>query len=284
MKTLRFTMWLLLATPLYTRAQPTGFPMVATTGRQLGVHLSYNAEQNQYEVYATANFSQTGFALGPSQITVAVPRSVADQSLSVFGGSGRWTDYSSVFAPAAAPGLDFHGVNSIGRILDVQADVPLLLFAFRLPGGYIEGVRLYANGRDPRSAQAGMGGGDFSNTLQDHRGIELFRPVLDTIQLANLSISEIKASDATLTVFPNPITGDSFRVTLKGYPDGARLRLRLLSATGVEFGRLEESADKLINYSIRVPRQLTGQAYLLTESLGNAPGRTGLCNKLLIMP
>ncbi|WP_375448426.1 hypothetical protein [uncultured Fibrella sp.] len=236
---------------------------------ELRVSLSYNADRSQYEVYAEANFANDQFLLGPSQISVVVPKSVADQSLNVISSTGRWTDYSTVFAPATTPESDFHGVYTLGRSMAVQPGVPLLLFAFVLPTGYLDGVRLFVNGQDPHAGRPGMMGGDFVNTLQNHKGTELYRSGPTPTELVQLTQAKPEVGKPTLSVYPNPVTGDVLTVTVGQLAPDERVRLRLLSATGVEFGRVDELAGQLVNYRLRLPRQLTGPAYILAEPLGS---------------
>jgi hypothetical protein len=82
--------------------------------------------------------------------------------------AGAWLDNSLVYAPAAQPANDFHGVGSNGAPVNLVANTEILLFHFTLPGGgCTDGLRLFVNGSDPNSAAAGMGGGDFGNTIDN---------------------------------------------------------------------------------------------------------------------
>ena len=259
----------------------------STSSPHFGVHLTYNSAESRYEVYARPTFNGNRFALGPSQVSVVVPGSVADQPLAVYSETPvRWADYSDVYAPRVAPDIDIHGIHSMGRLLDFAKDTPLLLFTFSLPGGYIDGVRLFVTGKDPNSAQAGMRGGDFTNTLEDAKGINYFRSVLDQTELAKLSSAPPEALAPSVAVYPNPITGDSFVVTARQFDAGERLRLRVVSSSGVELSTREEPASALGSYRISLPRQATGQLYLYTERLNQPPTAAGparLCQKLLVV-
>jgi hypothetical protein len=280
---------LLLLTGVLAATAALAQPKEANTNSpHFGVNLKYNSAESRYEVYARPNFNGNRFPLGPSQLSVVVPNTIADQPLAVYSETAvRWADYSDVYAPKVAPDVDIHGIHSMGRLIDFQKDTPFLLFTFSLPGGYVDGVRLFVNGKDPNSAQAGMRGGDFSNTLSDSRSVNYFRSVFDQAELANLSKAPLETVAPSISVYPNPITGDSFLVTARQFSAGERVRLRVISSSGVELSALEESSTALSNYRISVPRQATGQLYLYTERLEQpetAPGPAKFCQKLIVVP
>lgn len=249
----------------------------------LRVSLKYNSEAQRYEVVANPSFRQTNFMLGPSQISIVVPKQVVDQSLNVISGTGRWTDYSNVYSPSSAPNHDFHGIHTLGRTIDLQPETPLLLFAFTLPGGYVDGVRLYVNGEDPNSRQPGMMGGDFTNTLPNHQGTEFFKSTFDRSLLTLATTRPNEPGAPVLVVSPNPIVGEAVSVTARQFAPGDRLRLRLLSVTGVELNKIEEDAARLVNYRLRIPSQLSGQAFLHAERLSDTAGQKIFCTKLIIL-
>jgi hypothetical protein len=253
------------------------------TKPQFSVSMKYNTEFDRYEVYAQANFTREHFILGPSQISIVVPKQIADQPLDVYSETGRWTDYSEVYAPAAAPDVDFHGIHTLGKSIDFQRDTPFILFSFSLKGGYTDGVRLYVNGKDPSSAQAGMMGGDFANTIQNHESTEFYQSAFDQVALAQLITEVAELGKPAVTVYPNPITSDAFAITVSHFLPGERLRLHLISSTGVELYGVEEETAKLVNYRVRVPRQLNGQAYLFAERTVATNGQQTFCKKLIIL-
>lgn len=285
MKTILFLALLLVAG---TAPQTAHAQKAIPSTPELRVSLKYNTEADRYEVFAEANFTDDHFLLGASQISVVVPKSVADQSFYVVGTTGRWTDYSDVYAPAAAPDYDFHGLNTMGKSIEVQPDVPVMLFAFNLQGGYVDGVRLFVNNEDPTSKHRGMMGGDFANTLLNHKGAEFYRPGLAQADLARLTTETSSGADQpSLMVYPNPVTGDVVAITARQFAAGERLRLRLFSATGVEISSLEEDAARLVNYQLRLPVQLVGrgaapQVYLYAERMVPTTSRRTFCQKLLI--
>ena len=275
---------LLAAGSAYVQAlKPTETLSHGGSAPHFGVSLKYNTDQERYEVYAQANFTRDRFILGPSQISIVVPNQVADQPLTIYSSTARWTDYSSVYAPSAAPSADFHGINSMGKVIDFQQDEPFLLFTFSLKGGYLDGVRLYDNITDPSSAHKSMMGGDFANTMQDHKNNDYFQSAFNQADVAQLTNAIPLEGTPTVSVYPNPITGDAFSVTAQQFEPGERLRLHLLSASGVVLLETEEETSKLVNYSVRVPKQLSGQAYLYAERMIVTPGRQTFCTKLIIV-
>lgn len=133
----------------------------------LSLTLRFNPTLIRYEVYAMPDASQSVFNWGPSQITIVVPATMADQAFTIISAAGgAWQDNSQVYSPAISPGLDFHGVGSLGAVTTLFQGVEKLIFHFTLPGNTcVAGLRLYINDVDPNSSQAGMNGGDFTNTI-----------------------------------------------------------------------------------------------------------------------
>jgi CshA-type fibril repeat protein len=133
----------------------------------LEFNLRYSTALSRYEVYARPTLTQPTFNWGPSQISVVAPASVADAPFNVTSVvGGAWLDNSNVYAPAAAPSSDFHGIGSLGAPTSFTANVEKLIFHFTLSGGgCTPGLRLFINGVDPDSGAPGMFGGDFSNTV-----------------------------------------------------------------------------------------------------------------------
>lgn len=133
---------------------------------QLDLTLRYNVAQSRYEVYTKANFSQTDFLWGSSQISIVAPASLANAPFAVSSvDGGGWDDSSPVYAPTAAPSLDFHGIGSAGKKITLVANQEKLLFTFTLPGGVcVNGLRLFVNGTDPASNPVTMPG-DFANVV-----------------------------------------------------------------------------------------------------------------------
>ncbi len=137
---------------------------------QIDLTLKYNTTLSRYEVYArpTTGFTQAGFPWGSAQITVVAPASLSNVALTVTAvAAGNWADNSRLYAPAAAPALDFHGIGSTGAAIDLTAGAEVLLFTFTIPGGgCLAGIRLFINGVDP-DPSAQTSGGDFRNYTYD---------------------------------------------------------------------------------------------------------------------
>jgi hypothetical protein len=133
----------------------------------LMLNIRYNLTLARYEVFALPDATQSIFNWGPSQITVVVPSSVPNEALIITSAAGGvWIDNSRIYDPAAAPGLDFHGVGSLGALTPLVSGVERLIFHFTLPGGgCTPGLRLFINGVDPDSSAPGFFGGDFANTI-----------------------------------------------------------------------------------------------------------------------
>ncbi len=138
-------------------------------GQNLELTLSYNLALSRFEVYARPDASNPAFTWGPSQISIVVPASVPNSAISITSVSaGAWLDNSLIYAPAADPVHDFHGIGSSGAITNLVSGQEILLFHFNLPGGNcVSGLRLFINGSDPDSSAPGMLGGDFGNTIDN---------------------------------------------------------------------------------------------------------------------
>ncbi|MCR9103260.1 MAG: HYR domain-containing protein, partial [bacterium] len=119
----------------------------------------------RYELYALPD--QTGtVGIGPSQISVVAPAITPDAPFNVTSvAAGSWLDNTQNFGPAAAPGSDFHALGSLGAPVDFTAGVEELILFFTIPGGCIDGLRLYINGSDPISIDPGLAGQDYTNII-----------------------------------------------------------------------------------------------------------------------
>jgi hypothetical protein len=148
----------------------------ALSGQNIQLTLRYNIPQARYEVYARPDASNPSFTWGTSQISVVTPASVPDMALVVTSvNAGSWIDNSRIYAPAAQAANDFHGVGSSEAPVNLVANTEILIFHFTLPGGgCTDGLRLFINGTDPNSEAAGMGGGDFSNTIDNGMNTEVY--------------------------------------------------------------------------------------------------------------
>ena len=129
--------------------------------------LQYNLAETRYEVYARPTADAANFLWGPSQISIVAPAEVGDAAFNVTSvAAGAWSDNSQIYAPAVTPGFDYHGVGSLGAPIALTAGQEVLVFYFTIDGlECVPGLRLYENGSDPTSADAGMAGADFTNTI-----------------------------------------------------------------------------------------------------------------------
>lgn len=153
----------------------------------LTVSLEYNSAQNRYEVHAHPNFKADNFTLGPSQISIVLPKSAEDSPLTIASKTSQWADYSVVYAPQAEPEVDIHGINTMGMLINFEKDAQVVLFSFSLPNGYVDGVRLFVNEKDPNSAQPGMLGGDFANVIIGTNSLDFFRNSTGQAGLAQIN-------------------------------------------------------------------------------------------------
>lgn len=137
----------------------------------IDLSVRWNTTQSRYEVYSRPSFTNAAFTWGFSQVTVVVPASAPDALLSISSvNAGGWGLAASnqVFAPAAAPSNDFHGVQSSGQPVALTAGQETLLFTFTFSDGLCrDGVRLFVNTSDPSSSAAGMKGGDYKNAIDN---------------------------------------------------------------------------------------------------------------------
>ena len=171
-------------------------------GQDIDFNLRYNGAANVYEVYARPAFTDSGYFVGGgSQISIVLPEIIGNSPLSVNSANGGlWTDNSQVYAPAADPGHDFHGVASNGAFISFTSGVEILLFTFDIPGGgCAPDLRIFENGIDPNSAASGMGGGDFENFFAN-----VFDPFNNNWR-SNYLNSGLTCPEPPV-VLPNPIT------------------------------------------------------------------------------
>ncbi len=177
--------------------------------QQLDFTIRFNTSNSKYEVFAKPNFTQNNFTWGPSQITVLVPASFPDQALLTTSTSaGSWGGNSRVYAPAANSSYDFHAFDSSGALTNLVANQEKLIFSFVSPtGSCAAGVRLFNNASDPNSSQPGMGGGDFSNSIDNGSSIDVYNSNYDNsgIICAPLSNDDVVFTEIDIKAYPNPV-------------------------------------------------------------------------------
>ncbi len=244
---------------------------LAQTPPQIALRLSFNAEQNRYEVLARPTFSARNFIWGPTQISVVVPDKVANETISIRSlEAGSWADNSVVYRTDA----DFHGISSQGGKLDLVAGQDYRLFDFSLKSGYVENVRLFNAAKDPNSSEKGMRGGDFRIYMADERGVDYLQ--VDTKPAALSALNEtgteavVEANQPTQVVaYPNPNTGGKFRLYLKGFTPDETVTVRLVDGRGVVLRSFSEKVDVLAGREIEAGSGTTGYLLLTLERPAN---------------
>jgi len=177
----------------------------SANSQELDFNVRFNGDVNAYEVYARPAFTDPFYFIGGgSQLSILLPESAADNALSVTSvNGGLWTDNSQVYAPAADPDHDFHGVATNGATISLISGVEVLLFRFTITEGCIPEVRLFENGPspapDPGSSAPGMNGGDFRMFFAN-----VFDPLNNNWRL-NYANEGLVCPEAPV-VIPNPIT------------------------------------------------------------------------------
>ncbi|MBD2699170.1 hypothetical protein IC229_00880 [Spirosoma sp. BT702] len=144
-----------------------GYEVVAQN--RIDVTIKYNTTTTLYEVYGRPNFTDPAFGVGAgTQISIVLPASVADNALTVTSvNGGAWSDASRVYAPAADPSNDFHGIATAGNYVSLVSGQEILFFTFGVTGVCLPGIRLFENLTDPSSSAPGFSGGDYKNYIGD---------------------------------------------------------------------------------------------------------------------
>jgi len=149
--------------PLFFLISLGFIPLLA---QKIDFTLKYNNENNLYEVYGKADFTDGQFFVGGgSQLSIILPTDLIDYPLTIQSvAGGPWTDNSQVYAPQADATHDYHGIATNGSKMNFQKDLETLLFTFKLPEIKDEkAIRLFDNQKDPHSNKEGMSGADFCN-------------------------------------------------------------------------------------------------------------------------
>jgi hypothetical protein len=251
----------------------------------LNLRLHFNTELNRYEVYVKPTFSAQRYTWGPSQVTVVVPKELADITISPHSSqAGVWLDQSVVYSPAAAPDRDFHAFSTQGGKVDLVAGEEQLLFEFTLAKGYLEGVRLFDPAKDPGSAAPGMKGGDFSSYASNDKGdVKLglnTRPAeLPVAVEAVRSTGAEPGASFGVVAYPNPSVSGVFRLHLKGIPDKEVVQVQMATLNGKVLKQFDESVETLAGRAIPVPGGAS--TYLLVTVL-RLEKREAITQKVLV--
>ncbi|MFY7988343.1 MAG: hypothetical protein ACOVNP_05620 [Flavobacterium sp.] len=189
----------------------------ADAQKKLNLTLKFDKEFERYEVFVKPNFSEKNFTWGPSQISLVIPSNVLVDKIIVKNvDGGSWEDNSIVIAPEVAPDKAFHGISSGGNKTNLTEDYESVLFYFTLPKQINPDlVRIYENETDPKSSAKGMMGGDFSNMIVDLTGKDWFKEVYNKKEAPSSEKPE-EVSNIEALVYPNVITDNKFKVSLKG--------------------------------------------------------------------
>jgi hypothetical protein len=241
---------------------------------QKGIELrvKYNADADKYEVYAKANFTEKNFLLGPSQITLILPASAADEKLRIFNSDGgTWEDNTAVFAPSANIMADFHAISTMGAKTDFMGGIESLLFYFSLPNTVNSSeVKLFENGSDPNSAAAGMKGGDFSNSINDALAEEVYlrnyREVKKKVpSKIDKEINLFGLEGQNLVLYPNT-TKDDFKVSFIGVEDLEEVTMIIATEMGREIMKVKGTKADLLERTFTIPSTVTSQKLVVRIS------------------
>lgn len=215
---------------------------------QINLRMAFNTESNRYEVYVKPNFTEKQYTLGPSQITVVLPESVANNSIDTRSTTaGLWLDQSMAFSPASSPDHDFHGFATQGGKVNMVAGEEQLLFEFSLSEGYKQGVRFFEADKDPSSTHAGMKGGDFRSYVSDVNGtsniiINGSEVVADNIPSEKETVIIEKPE---IIAYPNPVISGAFRLFLKGFDPKEVVKVQIVSVNGKLLRQFDEQVATL---------------------------------------
>lgn len=130
--------------------------------------LRYCPEKLDFVVLFKTDFTCSSLVLGPSQLSIVMPKEASSKKLTPQSLSGPiWDNNSSVFSPAASPESNFHAFGTTGARIALNSSEWKELFSFKLPNidCLNEGLRFFDPEIDPLSDEPGMYGGDFDNTL-----------------------------------------------------------------------------------------------------------------------
>ena len=228
--------------------------------KNLNLTVKFDNEFDRYEVYVKPNFSQRNFTWGPSQISLVLPANVLVEKLKISNvDGGTWEDNSIIQSPEITPELSYHGITSGGNKTDLTEGYESVLFYFSLPKNInSDKVRVFDNESDPKSIATGMMGGDFRNSIVDMTGKDWFSEIYTKEKTAIIENKEI--ADFEAVVFPNVITENKFKVTLKNIneEDGDILMI-LVNESGKELLRQKGSKAILEKQIVNLPASVNVQ-------------------------
>lgn len=245
---------------------------VSLAQRGLELTVKYNASSDKYEVYAKPNFTKRNLFLGPSQITVVLPASVANEKLRIFNvDGGAWEDNSIIYSPTSNSIRDYHGISTLGAKTDFVENSETLLFSFSL-GKDIDPaeVYLFENGKDPNSSASGMKGGDFSNSINDALSGDFYLGNYKDIQKKIISPKgdeSVESENNNLVLYPN-ITTEDFNVTLSNVSDDELVTMIVSTEFGKELIRVNTTKRKLEEKTFKIPSEVSSQNLVVRVKYG----------------
>lgn len=245
---------------------------VSLAQRGLELTVKYNASSDKYEVYAKPNFTKRNMFLGPSQITVVLPASVANEKLRIYNvDGGAWEDNSIIYSPASNSIRDYHGISTLGAKTDFIENNETLLFSFSLEKNIDPSeVYVFENGKDPSSSASGMKGGDFSNSINDALSGDFYLGNYKDIQKKIISPNEnenLELENNNLVLYPN-VTKEDFNVTLNNVSDDELVTMVVSTELGKELIRVNTSKRKLEERTFKIPSGVSSQNLVVRVKYG----------------
>lgn len=111
-----------------------------------------------------------------------------------------WSVSQSVISPVSDPNFDYYSfvpdLSQTSRFNDLFQNTDYSLFRISVEGSCIEGVQIFKNGIDPGSNGAGMGGKDFTNSLNVNSSSSLYSGLDEgTVFGAFINLNDVNSCD-----------------------------------------------------------------------------------------
>jgi len=246
--------------------------------------IRFNSTTSEYEVYGKPDFSAAVFNVGGgTQITVVLPKSIADAKLTITSvNGGVWADNSTVYAPTAAPNSDFHGISTTGAPMSWTTGQEKMLFKFSLTGNCVAGVRLFENTSDPQSDAPGMLFGDYNNYIGNAINFaDVYKSNYDnTGTTCSVNLPPIATNDIGETPQDKPFIGNV--LTNDNDPEGGSLMVTTTPVTPPTKGTVSLNPDGTFTYTPNPG--VTGQDGFCYEVKDNVGLKDTACVVINIIP
>ena len=246
--------------------------------------IRFNSTTSEYEVYGRPDFSASTFNVGGgTQITVVLPKSIADAKLVITSvNGGVWADNSTVYAPTAAPNSDFHGVSTTGAPMAWTNGQETMLFKFSLSGNCVAGVRLFENTTDPQSDAPGMLFGDYNNYIGNALNFaDVYKSNYNnTGTTCSVNLPPIATNDIGETPQDTPFKGNV--LTNDKDPEGGTLTVTTTPVTPPTKGTVTLNPNG--SYTYTPNPGVTGQDGFCYEVKDNAGLKDTACVVITIIP